>query len=83
MPRETAVLTARVVWEDDKFIARVLELPLQGAGESVQEAQDELINSLRSWIELQDGASSLERSMAEAGIPDVAEETELQLEFLG
>ncbi|MFQ6025927.1 MAG: hypothetical protein ACE5Q6_00270 [Dehalococcoidia bacterium] len=79
---ETAVLTAQVVWEEDKYVARVNELPLEGTGDSVEEAQEELINAMRSWIEYQDGTSSLESTLAEAGFPEVDEDTELQLEFL-
>ena len=78
---ETAVLTAQVVWEEDKYVARVNELPLEGTGDSVAAAQDELINVLRSWIEYQDGTSGLESALAGAGFPDVDEDTEVQLEF--
>ncbi len=79
---ETAVLTAQVVWEEDKYVARVNELPLEGSGDSVEAAQEELINVLRTWIEYQDGTSSLESALAEAGFPDVDEDTEVQLEFV-
>lgn len=79
---ETAVLTAQVVWEEDKYVARVNELPLEGAGDSVEAAQEELINVLRTWIEYRDGTSSLESALAEAGFADVDEDTEVQLEFV-
>ena len=79
---ETAVLTAQVVWVEDKYVARVNELPLEGEGNSVAEAQDDLINALRSWIEYQDGTSGLESALAEAGFPGVTEDTEVQLEFV-
>ena len=36
---KTAVLTARVIWEGDKYVARVNELTLEGAGDSVGEAR--------------------------------------------
>ena len=79
---EQLVLTARVAKEDDGFVARVEQLLLEGFGESVQDAQDELIQAMRSWIETQDGLDNLEQALAEAGFPGVEEDTELQLEFL-
>jgi len=79
---ERLVLVARVVWEDGKYIARVDRLPLEGAGDSVRQAQDALVHTMRSWIENCDGANRLEGELAKAGFPGVQEETELQLEFL-
>lgn len=79
---EPLLLTARVTDEDGKYVAKVDQLPLVGVGESVQEAQDELIKVMRVWIETNDGTDSLEQALAEAGFPGVAEDTELQLEFL-
>ena len=79
---ESLVLTARVVWEDSKYVARTDTLPLEGAGDTVREAQDQLVHAVRSWIETGDGAGRLEQALAEAGFPGVQEETELQLEFV-
>ena len=79
---EQLVLTARVARDDEGFVARMEQLPLEGFGESVQDAQDELIQAMRSWIETQDGLDHLEQALAEAGFPGVEEDTELQLEFL-
>ena len=79
---EQLVLTARVAREDDGFVARLEQLPLEGVGESVRDAQDDLIQAVRSWIETQDGLDNLEQALAEAGFPGVEEDTELQLEFL-
>ena len=76
------VLTARVVWQADRHIARVDSLPLEGVGDSVKQAQDQLINVMRAWIEAHDGTDSLEQALADAGFPGVEEETELQLEFV-
>ena len=78
---ERLVLTARVVREEGRYVARVAGLALEGVGETVQRAQDELIGSLRAWVETQEAASRLERALAEAGFPGVEEDTELQLEF--
>lgn len=79
---DQVLLTARVAPENGGFIAKLEQLSLEGSGDSVQAAQDELILVLRAWIETQDGQDSLEQSLAEAGFPGVEEETEVQLEFL-
>jgi hypothetical protein len=82
MPIESVMLTARVTWDSEKFVAKVDQLPLECNGESVEEAQDHLIQMMRSWIEENDGTDTLEELLADAGFPDVAEDTELQLEFV-
>jgi len=79
---ETLHLTAQVVWEDEQYVARIQGLDVQGTGDSMEAAQDQLIQSLRTWIEFQESGSKLEKSLAEAGYPGVAETTELQLEFV-
>jgi hypothetical protein len=79
---ESVMLTAHVTWDSDQFIAKVDQLPLEGVGGSVEEAQDRLIQTMRSWIEENDGTDTLEQLLADAGFPDVAEDTELQLEFV-
>ena len=76
------VLTSQVVREDSRYVARVEQLALEGSGESVQEAQDELIKVVRSWIEIHDGRDDLEQALAQAGFPGVEEHTELHLEFV-
>ena len=79
---DQVLLTARVAPENGGFIAKLEQLSLEGLGDSVQAAQDELILVLRAWIETQDGQDSLEKALAEAGFLGVEEETEVQLEFL-
>ena len=79
---DPVVLTARVSWDSGKYVAEVDQLPLKGTGESVQQAQDELIQTMRAWIELNDSMDSLEQALADVGFPGVGEDTELQLEFL-
>ena len=83
MTMESVMLTARVTWESDRFVAKVDQLQLESEGGSVEEAQDQLIQIMRSWIEENDGTDTLEQLLADAGFPDVAEDTELQLEFVG
>ena len=82
MTMESVMLTARVSWDSDHFVAKVDQLPLQCDAESLEEAQDQLIQMMRSWIEENDGTDTLEELLADAGFPDVAEDTELQLEFV-
>ncbi len=79
---ERLVLTARVVWADGRHVATVDSLPLEGVGDSVKQAQDDLIQTMRGWIETHDGRDSLGTVLAEAGFPGVGEDTELQLEFV-
>jgi hypothetical protein len=83
---EQLALTARVACvQDDKdsvwYVARVDGLPLEGEGDSVESAQEDLVQVMRGWIEAQDGTESLETTLAQAGFPGVDEDTELQLEF--
>ena len=79
---EPTVLTARVVWQDGRYLAALEALGLEGEGETVEAAQTELINQMRNWIEIQDARSLLEETLAQAGFPGVEEDTELQLEFV-
>ncbi len=79
---DSVILTARVSLEDGRYVAKVDQLPLEGTGDSVEQAQDELIQTLRGWIEFNDTTDSLEREMEAIGFPGVAPETEVQLEFL-
>ena len=79
---EATVLTARVAWEDGRYLATIEALGLVGEGETLEAAQNDLINLVRNWIEIQDAKSVLEETLAEAGFPGVEEDTELQLEFV-
>ncbi|HCL25966.1 MAG TPA: hypothetical protein DHW65_06445 [Dehalococcoidia bacterium] len=79
---ETVVLTARVEQEESRFVARIEDLELEGEGESLEAAQDELIQVMRAWIETLDGTDTLGDVLADAGYPGVDEETGLQLEFV-
>ena len=79
---ESLVLTARVEQGVSGYVATVEQLPLEGLGESVREAQDQLIQVMRAWIETHDGQDTLGEALAQAGFPGVGEDTELQLEFV-
>lgn len=76
------LLTAQVIWEHDRYLARQGELGLQGSGESIQQAQDDLVENLRAWIEIHEVDESLEQALADAGLPGLDDDTEIQLEFV-
>ncbi|MCH8745859.1 MAG: hypothetical protein IIB31_09475 [Chloroflexi bacterium] len=76
------LLTAQVIWEHDQYLARQGELGLQGSGESIQQAQDDLVENLRAWIEIHEVDESLEQALADAGLPGLDDDTEIQLEFV-
>ena len=80
---ETVFLTAKVKEIENQYVARVDDLELEAIGESLETAQDELIQVVRGWIESHDGTDTLSDALADAGYPGVDEETELQLEFIG
>ena len=78
---ETVLLIAQINTEDDRYVVRLDDLGLVGEGETLEAAQEELIQIVRAWIESHDGTDTLSRVLADAGYPGVDEETELQLEF--
>jgi hypothetical protein len=77
----TVVISAKIEMIEDKYVAKIDELELEGEGATLQAAQDELIQVMRAWIESHDGTDTLSDVLADAGYPDVDEETEVQLEF--
>ena len=79
---ENVLLTAKVDLLEDKYVARIDDLGLVGEGETLETAQDDLIQVMRAWIESHDGTDTLSKVLEDAGYPGVEEETELQLEFL-
>ena len=78
---ETVLRTANVEEVEDGYVARIDNLNLEGIGESLEVAQDELIQVVRGWIESHDGTDTLSDVLTDAGDAGVDEETELQLEF--
>lgn len=80
---EQLVLKAQVIPEDEGYMARLEGLELEGSGESIEQAQDELVSNLRGWIEIHEAAETLEQALDDAGFPGVDEDTEIQLEFTG
>ncbi len=79
---ERVVLMAKVDQIEDKYVARIDDVGLVGEGETLEAAQDELIQVTRAWIESHDSTDTLSGVLADAGYPGVDEETELQLEFI-
>ena len=77
----TVVISAKIEMIEDKYIAKIDELELEGEGATLEAAQDELIQVMRAWIESHDGTDTLSDVLADAGYQDVDEETEVQLEF--
>ncbi len=75
-------MTARVEWQEGVYLASIEPLGLSAEGDTVEAAQDELINVMRNWIEMLDSRSLLEETLAQAGFTGVEEGTELQLEFV-
>ena len=76
------VLTARVTWDHGRYVAKVDQLSMEGSGDSVEAAKDELIEVVRSWIQNNDGTGGLGQALADAGFPGVEEDTEVRLEFV-
>jgi hypothetical protein len=76
------VITARVALEEGRYVARTDQLPLEGRGDSLRQAQDQLVQAMRAWIEAQDATGRLAEALAQAGLPGAGDDTELQLEFV-
>ena len=85
---ERLTLTARVEQDEDaRFVARIEGIPPsvqmpQGEGDSLDSAREELIQAMLSWISNQDCAESMAGVLAEAGFPQIDDDTELELEFV-
>lgn len=83
IPVDLLVLTARVEREDSKYFAWVEGIDVKGEGESEEVAREELVQAMLTWISARDCSDSMALALAEAGFPDVDDDTELQLEFAG
>ena len=78
---EAIVLRAETRFEDGVYLSALRDLGLEATGESLIGSQEELVQIVRSWIELQDTSGTLEVVLFQLGFSDVGEETEIQLEF--
>ncbi len=54
---------------------------VRGEGDSPGAAQEELIQAMISWISNHDSSDSMAGALAEAGFPEIDDDTELELEF--
>ena len=79
---ETLVLTAKIDRGETRCVVRIDDLDLEGEGETLEAAQDALIQTMRAWIEAHDGTDTLGGVLAAAGYHGIDDETELQLEFV-
>ena len=88
---ERLTLTARIEQEDTgslkaRFVARI-EGPesvwgqVRGEGDSPGAAQEELVQAMLSWISNRDCSDTMAGALAEAGFPEIDDDTELELEF--
>lgn len=79
---ERLVLTATVESTGDGYLALLGPLKLQGEGETARMAQDDLVDLVRSWIELRQADESLGQALTDAGFPGLEDDTEICLEFI-
>ena len=79
---ERLVLTATVESTGEGYLALLDSLDLRGAGETARMAQDDLVDLLRSWIELRQADETLGQALTDAGFPGLEDDTEIHLEFV-
>ena len=80
---ERLLLTASVEPTENGYLALLDSLELQGTGETPRLAQDDLVDLLRSWIELRQADETLGQALTDAGFPGLEDDTEIHLEFIG
>jgi predicted RNase H-like HicB family nuclease len=68
--------------EEGVYLAKVEQLPIEATGASIEEAKEELVEAVRSWIQTQDRTDTLETVLAGVGFAGVNEDTEVRLEFV-
>jgi hypothetical protein len=79
---EQVTLPARVVEDEEGYLATIDNLKLTARGPTVKEAQDSLIEAFASWVQTAEGQGDLESILSEAGYAGVDEDTELVVEFV-
>lgn len=79
---EKITLPARVVLQEDGYLATIDNLSLMGKGTTVRDAQDDLVGKFMSWAQTCEGQGNLETVLLDAGYPGVDEDTELVVEFV-
>ncbi len=78
---ERLTLTARVEWENARFVARVEGIDVVGEGDSPEVAREDLVQAMLSWISSRDCNDSMADALTEAGFTGIDDDTELELEF--
>ena len=79
---EKVSLAARAVQEETGYVVTVDNLSLSGKGNTLEEAQDDLVEKFVAWIQTCEGQETLEAALSEAGYDGVGEDTELELQFV-
>lgn len=79
---EMVTLPARVVQDQDEYLATIDNLDLAGRGSTESEAQDNLVDKFMAWAQTREGQGTLETALISAGYQGVDEDTELVLEFM-
>ena len=74
-------LPARVVQEQDSYLATIDNLDVTGSGSTENEAQDDLVDKFMNWVQALEGQGTLETVLDGAGYQGVDGDTELVLEF--
>ena len=75
-------LAARVVRDENGYLATIDNLSPVGKGATAEEAQDDLVEKFKSWVQASEGKGTLETTLSEAGYSGVDEDTELELRFV-
>ena len=79
---QKVTLPARVSQQGDGYQAAIDNLTFVGVGDTIEKAQDDLVEKFRSWVQTCEGQGTLEVSLSEAGYVQVDEDTELELQFV-
>ena len=78
----TLKLPAQTGFYDGQYTAQIERLNLTGQGNSIEDAQNDLIDKFIAWIQVSDVQENLEIALKEAGFSNVAKNTKLELEFI-
>lgn len=78
---ENVTLPAKVVQDQDGYLATIDNLDVTGSGPTESEAQDDLVDKFMTWVQTREGQGTLEAVLSEAGYQGVDGDTELVLEF--
>ena len=77
----TLVLKGQVLEQPGFFLATVDNLPLVSRGDTSDEAESRLVDSLKRWVQTCEDEGNLESSFASAGYAEVDDKTGILLIF--